>query len=115
LKEPGAGRGRQACAQVLRYVFETLGAHRLSLDVIETNERAARLYDSLGFRREGIMREAFRRGEEYRSLILMSLWTASCAVTIRCVRAPSAMCRLEHEYRALASPPRVDPACAGSE
>ncbi|MGH8185397.1 MAG: GNAT family N-acetyltransferase [Steroidobacteraceae bacterium] len=73
LKDPGAGRGRQACEHVLRYVFDILGAHRLSLDVIETNERAAGLYSSLGFKREGLMREAFRRGEEYRSLILMSL------------------------------------------
>ena len=73
MKEPGAGRGRRACEQVLRYVFDTLGAHRLSLDVIETNERAARLYASLGFKREGLLREAFRRGEQYRSLILMSL------------------------------------------
>jgi len=76
MKEPGAGRGRQACERVLQYVFDTLGAHRLSLDVIETNERAARLYSSLGFKREGLMREAFRRDGEYRSLILMSLLEA---------------------------------------
>jgi len=76
MKEPGRGRGRKACEQVLRYVFETLRAHRLSLDVIETNERAARLYASLGFKREGLMRDAFRRSEEYRSLILMSLLEA---------------------------------------
>ncbi|MGH8249854.1 MAG: GNAT family N-acetyltransferase [Steroidobacteraceae bacterium] len=73
LKEPGSGRGRQVCEHVLRYVFDILGAHRLSLDVIETNERAVRLYASLGFKREALMREAFRRGEEYHSLILMSM------------------------------------------
>jgi diamine N-acetyltransferase len=85
LKQPGAGRGRQACELVLQYVFDALGAHRLSLDVIETNERAARLYDSLGFQREGVMRDAFRHGAECRSLILMSLlateYRARCQAT----------------------------------
>ena len=76
MKEPGRGHGREACRQVLHRVFDVLGAHRLSLDVIDTNERAVQLYASLGFTREGVMREAFRRGSEYRSLILMSLLEA---------------------------------------
>jgi diamine N-acetyltransferase len=73
MQEPGRGYGREACEHVMRYAFDVLRAHRLSLDVFETNERAARLYASLGFKREGLMREAFRRGESYCSLILMSL------------------------------------------
>jgi diamine N-acetyltransferase len=76
MQEPGRGHGREACELVIRYVFDELGAHRLSLDVFETNERAARLYASLGFKREGLMRDAFRRDESYCSLILMSLLEA---------------------------------------
>lgn len=76
MQEPGRGYGREACEHVMRYVFDVLRAHRLSLDVFEANERAARLYASLGFQREGLMREAFRRGESYCSLILMSLLEA---------------------------------------
>ena len=76
MQEPGRGHGREACEHVMRYVFDVLRAHRLSLDVFETNERAARLYASLGFKREGLMREAFHRDEGYCSLILMSLLEA---------------------------------------
>jgi RimJ/RimL family protein N-acetyltransferase len=73
MREPGRGHGREVCRQVLSYVFDVLHAHRLSLDVFETNERAAALYASLGFQREGLMREAFRRDDGYCSLILMSM------------------------------------------
>jgi RimJ/RimL family protein N-acetyltransferase len=89
LKQPGAGHGREACEHVLKYVFETLGAHRLSLDVIESNERAARLYASLGFQREGRMREAFRHATEYRSLILMSLLETEYHTLRRSAAGPS--------------------------
>lgn len=79
LAEPGKGRGREACRLILAEVFEGLGAHRLYLDLFEDNARAEHLYGSLGFRLEGILRDAERRGDGFRNLKLMSL--------------------LEHEYR----------------
>jgi diamine N-acetyltransferase len=48
-------------------------AHRLWLDVFDTNARARRVYEAYGFREEGAMREAILRDGEYHTLVLMSL------------------------------------------
>jgi diamine N-acetyltransferase len=71
--EPGRGVGRAALRQVMRMVFDELGAHRLWLDVATTNTRARELYRSEGFVEEGILREAARKASGYASLVLMSL------------------------------------------
>jgi len=70
---PGQGLGRLFLEELLRMAFEEFGAHRLFLDVVEDNDRASRLYESLGFVREGTMREAERRRDGYVSLHLMSM------------------------------------------
>ncbi len=70
---PGEGLGRQLCTLLLDEVFGRLKAHRLHLDLFEDNARAERLYLSLGFRPEGLLREAERRGATYRSLKVMAL------------------------------------------
>jgi RimJ/RimL family protein N-acetyltransferase len=43
---------------LLRYGFEELDLHRICLHVFATNERAIRAYEQVGFRREGLLREA---------------------------------------------------------
>jgi len=70
---PDRGLGRQILREIMRIAFDELGAHRLWLDVFENNARARHLYESLGFVREGVLREAIYRDERYDSLILMSL------------------------------------------
>lgn len=70
---PGQGNGKQVLRLVLKKVFEELGAHRLWLDVLESNLRAQHVYRGLGFQQDGILREAFFRDGKYQSLILMSL------------------------------------------
>lgn len=54
----GRGVGREALEQLLRYGFDKLDLHRISLHVFSTNERAIRAYEHVGFRREGLLREA---------------------------------------------------------
>jgi diamine N-acetyltransferase len=70
---PGRGEGRAACRDVLDLAFGELAAHRVSLDVFEGNARALHLYTSLGFMREGLLRDAVRIHGQYRSLIVMSM------------------------------------------
>ena len=70
---PGQGVGRFMMAGIMEYVFRELKAHRLWLDVFETNTRAQHVYESLGFRREGILREAILRDGEYHTQWLMSI------------------------------------------
>jgi len=70
---PGRGLGSQMLRQIIHKVFEEYGAHRLWLDVFEHNLRAQRAYSGVGFRHEGILREAVFRDGKYYSLMLMSI------------------------------------------
>ena len=70
---PGTGLGQQALHALMDHVFSGLHAHRLWLDVFETNARAQHVYRKAGFRQEGILREAIYRDGEFHSLLLMSL------------------------------------------
>src|SRR5215472_4925322 len=71
--QPGRGVGRRLLAEILRLVFEEIGAHRFFLDVVEDNLRARHLYKSAGFIEEGLLREATQREGVWLSLVLMSL------------------------------------------
>ena len=71
--KPGIGVGRSMLSGILNYVFRELQGHRLWLDVFETNTRAQHVYESIGFRHEGILREAIFRDGEYHTQLLMSI------------------------------------------
>jgi diamine N-acetyltransferase len=73
MRAPGRGHGRQVLRLLLKKVFRDFAAHRLWLDVFETNHRAQHLYRSLGFQQDGIFREVVYRDGQYHSLLLMSL------------------------------------------
>lgn len=74
----GLGYGRDAMEVLLRYAFDELNLHRLGLSVFSYNEGAIRLYERLGFQREGTQREYGKRdGKRYDNLlygILRSEW-----------------------------------------
>ncbi len=71
--DPNRGVGKLMLRGILDYVFRELKAHRLWLDVFETNTRAQHVYESLGFRRDGLFREAYFRDGEYHTQLLMSI------------------------------------------
>jgi RimJ/RimL family protein N-acetyltransferase len=71
--DPDRGIGKIMLGCILDYVFQELMAHRLWLDVFETNTRAQHVYERIGFRREGILREAIFRDGEYHTQLLMSI------------------------------------------
>lgn len=73
ISEKGRGYGRAAVRAVKHLVLGELQAHRLWLDVKETNHRAQTLYESEGFIREGLLRECLKVGDRYESLLLMSI------------------------------------------
>jgi RimJ/RimL family protein N-acetyltransferase len=78
----GRGLGTEAIGLVLGMAFEGLGLHRVGLTLLSINPRAQALYEGLGFRVEGRLREAFLDGDRRCDGIIMGL--------------------LEDEYRALA-------------
>lgn len=73
ITEKGVGYGWAAVELVKRYCFRDLGANRLWLDVIETNQRARSLYASAGFQEEGLLRESLWTGNGFASLVVMSM------------------------------------------
>jgi len=61
---------------IVNKAFREFCAHRLWLDVYQDNSRARQVYRDLGFVEEGVLRECIQRGEEYRSLVVMSMLEA---------------------------------------
>jgi RimJ/RimL family protein N-acetyltransferase len=68
----GHGYGREAVELLLEHGFRTLGLHRIHLHVLAQNERARRLYSSLGFRQEGVLREAALIEGRWTDLVIMA-------------------------------------------
>jgi RimJ/RimL family protein N-acetyltransferase len=75
------GVGGNAIQRVLQYCFQTLGLHRVSLNVYENNPAAIRCYERTGFKKEGILREATKIGEEYWTSIVMGMLAAEFRTT----------------------------------
>ena len=62
--DPGSrrkGYGEEAMRLILGYGFRELNMHRIELTVFDYNEPAMKLYEKLGFTREGTSRERLRR------------------------------------------------------
>jgi diamine N-acetyltransferase len=84
IASPGRGHGKEVLRLLLRTVFDEFGAHRLWLDVFETNLRAQHVYRSLGFQQDGIFREAVFRDGKYHSLLLMSILDREYRTSANC-------------------------------
>jgi len=54
----GRGLMRRSCAQLIRYAFDELDMHRVSIDAAVDNRRSRALAERLGFTLEGVRREA---------------------------------------------------------
>lgn len=52
------GVGKEAIRLLVRFGFEELKLHRISLHVFSTNSRAIHVYQDVGFKLEGSLREA---------------------------------------------------------
>lgn len=68
----GKGYGRESMVLLLDYCFNDLEMERVSLDHY-TGNTAASMYLNLGFKYEGIMRNAAKRDNDYYDLHLMSM------------------------------------------
>lgn len=77
----GKGYGPEAIRLLLEYAYGILNLHRIELQVFDYNERAIKAYEKVGFKREGVQRDALYYQHRYHDSIIMSM--------------------LEEEYRAL--------------
>lgn len=69
----GKGIGRACTKFVLEIGFFELNLNRIYLSVLVTNERAIRLYRTLGFREEGRMRQAQFKNGSYVDCLNMAI------------------------------------------
>lgn len=69
----GAGLAREATELLLDLAFSRLNLRRIYLYVFAGNPAALRLYRSLGFEQEGLLKEACFSEGEFRDVLLMSL------------------------------------------
>lgn len=67
------GYGTDTIRLVLKLAFEEVNLQKVELKVLEYNERAIRVYEQCGFKREGVRRRAFFRDGRYYDQILMSI------------------------------------------
>lgn len=56
----GRGMGTEATRLTVEHALQTVGLHRVSLEVYTFNPRARHVYQSVGFRHEGTGRDALR-------------------------------------------------------
>ena len=71
-RDRGAGLGTEATRLMLHHAFANLNLNRVYLTVLEENRAAVAIYRKLGFRREGVLRQAvFKRGV-YKNLVLFA-------------------------------------------
>ena len=75
----GKGIGRTCTRFMCEYGFKHLNLRRITLGVLATNERAHKLYRSLGFVEEGRLRQAQFKNGEFVDVILMGLFREELA------------------------------------
>jgi RimJ/RimL family protein N-acetyltransferase len=71
--EWGKGYAREALRLLLRYLFSSLGMHKVTLSVFAENEAARRVYRACGFREDGVLRDDMYRDGRWHDQILMSV------------------------------------------
>jgi len=67
------GYGSEAMRLMVDYGFRTLKLHRIGLDVLDFNTRAVHVYEKIGFKQEGMLRDTLFYEGAYHSEILMGI------------------------------------------
>lgn len=70
----GKGIGYEVCKLTLAYAFSDLNIRKVSLAVYANNPAAIRLYEKLGFVREGQLRKHIFEGGEYHDKYYMGIF-----------------------------------------
>jgi RimJ/RimL family protein N-acetyltransferase len=67
------GYGTDIMRTVARAAFDVMNLNRIELTVYDWNTRAIRVYEKVGYKREGLLREAMFRAGKWHDLVLMGL------------------------------------------
>jgi len=69
----GHGYATEAVGELVRYLFEDRGKHKVCADCDTRNDGSWRLLERLGFQREGTLRESYREGPHWADEYLYGL------------------------------------------
>ncbi len=69
----GKGHGTFATKSILNFAFKHLQLQRVGLEVYSFNDRAIKMYEKIGFIREGRLRNAILSRDGYADIICMSM------------------------------------------
>jgi RimJ/RimL family protein N-acetyltransferase len=69
----GQSYGHEALTLALQFAFDEINLHRVQLTVFDYNTPAIRLYEKLGFKREGVFREFMQRDGHRHDMYLYGL------------------------------------------
>jgi RimJ/RimL family protein N-acetyltransferase len=67
------GYGTDAMRVACRIAFDVMNLNRVELTVYDWNERAIRVYEKVGFQKEGVLRDKIFKAGRWNNLVLMSL------------------------------------------
>lgn len=67
------GFGSEGVILALGYGFGMLNLHRVELEVFDYNERGLHVYEKIGFKKEGVKREAGYFNHKYHDIVCMSM------------------------------------------
>ena len=73
LSEWGKGYGTEATRMAVDYAFGTLNLNRVELQVLENNTAGIRVYEKVGFRREGVLRQHIHVDGAYVNTLVMGI------------------------------------------
>ncbi len=74
------GYGTDTIRTICRFGFEMMNLNRIELDVFAENARARRVYEKVGFREEGVRRQAVYKYGRYQDVVVMGLLAGELAL-----------------------------------
>lgn len=78
--EWGKGFAKEASKMVIEYCFKCLNLRKMNLGVIESNSRAVKLYEKLGFITEGKLINHVSSNGEYVNVLRMALFNQNYSI-----------------------------------
>ncbi|MBV9908873.1 MAG: GNAT family N-acetyltransferase [Hyphomicrobiales bacterium] len=76
------GVATEAVSTMVEFCFRELGLHRLQAFIHPDNAASLKLIEKLGFRREGLLRENLRVGDEWRDDLLYALLSTDLSAEV---------------------------------
>jgi RimJ/RimL family protein N-acetyltransferase len=67
------GFGTEACQLMVDYGYKTLNLHRITVEIVATNDASIRVFEKLNFTLEGTMKEVLFANGAYHDIIIMGL------------------------------------------